>query len=114
MCITDIRTEIEKVKVIIQSNRAQGAFTEAYLIGQESVLEHFEKLANSMQEGPVSEGLDDYAKGRESMKQQMMNEAVDGYVDQIEFPGKTWIELSDNPKGLKDGDTVKLIIVKED
>ena len=48
-----IRTEIEKVKVIIQSNRAQGAFAESYLIGQESVLEHFENYVNSMQEEPT-------------------------------------------------------------
>ena len=51
------KAEIEKVKLIIQSNRAQGAFTEGYLIGQESVLEHFENFVNSMQEEPVSEPI---------------------------------------------------------
>ena len=43
----------------------------------------------------------------------LIKEAVDGYVDQIEFPGKTWVELSANPKELEDGDSVKLIIIKE-
>ena len=45
--------EIETVKVIIQSNRAQGVFAEGYLIGQESVLEHFENFVDSMQEEPT-------------------------------------------------------------
>ena len=46
-------------------------------------------------------------------KQQMMKDAVEGYVDMLEFPEKTWIELSAIPKDLKDGDKVKLIIIKE-
>lgn len=55
------KAEVEKVKLIIQSNRAQGAFTEGYLIGQESVLEHFENFVNSLQEEPVSEDLKEAA-----------------------------------------------------
>lgn len=47
-------------------------------------------------------------------KHQMMKDAVEGYVDMLEFPEKTWIELSAIPKDLKDGDKVKLIIIKEE
>lgn len=50
--------EIKEVKLIIQANRAQGAFSEGYLIGQESVLEHFEKFADSMKKEPISEDLE--------------------------------------------------------
>jgi len=46
------KAEINAVKLIIQKNKAQGAFSEGYLIGQESVLEHFENFVNSMQEKP--------------------------------------------------------------
>ena len=46
-------------------------------------------------------------------KHQMMKDAVEGYVDMLEFPEKTWIELSAIPKDLKDGDKVKLTIIKE-
>lgn len=102
-----IRAEIEKVKVIIQSYRVQGAFSEGYLIGQESLLGHFEKFVDSMQEEPTI--------------QQMMKNAKDGVI--------TFDYYGDNDKiygciahdsfsleelGLKDGDKVKLIIIKED
>lgn len=56
--VEQFKAEIEKVKLIIQSNRAQGAFAEGYLIGQESVLEHFDRFVKSIQEEPVSEDLD--------------------------------------------------------
>lgn len=42
-----------------------------------------------------------------------LKDAIEGYVDQLEFPDKTWIELSATPKDLKNGDKVKLLIVKE-
>lgn len=54
--------EVKEVRLIIQANRAQGAFSEGYLIGQESVLEHFEKFIDSLQEEPVSEDLEEAAK----------------------------------------------------
>lgn len=54
--------EVKEVKLIIQANRAQGAFSEGYLIGQESVLEHFEKFIDSLQEEPVSEDLEEAAR----------------------------------------------------
>ncbi len=60
--VEQFKAEIEKVKLIIQSNRAQGAFTEGYLIGQESVLEHFDRFVKSIQEEPVSEDLDVIAR----------------------------------------------------
>ena len=47
-------------------------------------------------------------------QRQMMKDAVEGYVDMLEFPEKTWIELSAIPKDLKDGDKVKLLIIKEE
>lgn len=55
-----------------------------------------------------------YEKGMADMKQQIMKDAIEGYVDMLEFPDKTWIELSAIPKDLKDGDKVKLTIIKED
>ncbi|UKK61092.1 hypothetical protein L6468_08745 [Prevotella communis] len=60
--VEQFKAEIEKVKLIIQSNRAQGAFAEGYLIGQESVLEHFDRFVKSIQEEPVSEDLDVIAR----------------------------------------------------
>ena len=47
-------------------------------------------------------------------KEEMMKDAIDGYVDQVEYPDLTLIQLSENPKDLKDGDKVKLIIIKEE
>lgn len=49
-----IRAEVKKVKLIIQASKAQGAFAEGYISGQESVVEHLEKFIDSMQEEPVS------------------------------------------------------------
>lgn len=60
--VEQFKAEIEKVKLIIQSNRAQGAFAEGYLIGQESVLEHFDRFVKSIQEEPVSDDLDVIAR----------------------------------------------------
>lgn len=45
-------------------------------------------------------------------KQQIMNTAIDGYIDQVEYPGSTLIQLSENPKDLENGDDVKVIIIK--
>lgn len=50
-----IRAEVKKVKLIIQASKAQGAFAEGYISGQESVVEHLEKFIDSMQEEPASE-----------------------------------------------------------
>ena len=58
--------------------------------------------------------FDMFKNGVKWKEQQMMKGAVGGYVDQVEYPGSTWIELSDTPKDLKDGDKVKLVIIKED
>ena len=45
-------------------------------------------------------------------KEQIKKNAIEAYVDQVEYPGSTWIQLSENPKDLKDGD-VKIYIIKE-
>ena len=47
-------------------------------------------------------------------KEEMTKDAINGYVDQVEYPDLTLIQLSENPKDLKDGDKVKLIIIKEE
>jgi hypothetical protein len=135
-----IRAEIEKVKIIIQSYRVQGAFSEGYLIGQESLLGHFEKFVDSMQEVPISEDLEDAAyqyancfpnnfsmasmafiKGGKWQKQQMMKNAKDGVItfDYYGDNDKTYgcvahDSFSLEELGLKDGDKVKMIIIKED
>ena len=153
-----IRAEIEKIKVIIQSYRVKSDFSEGYFIGQESLLEHFEKFVNSMQEEPVSEDMWEESKqyalrqvfastdavmteqaylslklfsgfeiavahkdGANWQKKQMMKNAKDGVI--------TFDYYGDNDKiygciahdsfsleelGLKDGDKVKMIIIKED
>ncbi len=102
--------EVKEVKLIIQANRAQGAFSEGYLIGQESVLEHFEKFIDSMQEESDGDDLgviatrdalayandiedeciniadvvqayeDGMIAGAQWQKQQMMKDAVDSIV----------------------------------
>lgn len=54
-----------------------------------------------------------YEQGKSNMKQQMMNTAIDGYIDQIEYPGSTLIQLSENPKDFNNGEDVKVIIIKE-
>ena len=54
----NIRAEIEEVKLIIQANRAQDAFAEGYLLGQESVVEHLEKFIDSMPKEPANEDLE--------------------------------------------------------
>ena len=105
MTMTDkenIRAEIEEVKLIIQANRAQGAFAEGYLLGQESVVEHLEKFIDSMPEEPVSEDLEEaskewlipqldksYASYGENMIMELTH--FDGYamLDAIEF-GAQW------------------------
>ena len=46
-------------------------------------------------------------------KQQIMNTAIDGYIDQVEYPGSTLIQLSENPKDFNDGEDVKVIIIKK-
>jgi len=93
---------------------------------------------DSMQEKPVTDDLEEAARkyeenrndldarsdnevvrrafvaGANWQKHQMMKDAIEGYVDMLEFPDKTWIELSAIPKDLKDGDKVKLTIIKED
>ncbi len=53
-----------------------------------------------------------YEQGKSDMKQQMMNTAIDGYIDQIEYPGSTFIQLSENPKDFNNGEDVKVIIIK--
>lgn len=58
--------------------------------------------------------FDMFKNGVKWKEQQMMKDAVEGYVDMLEFPEKPWIELSAIPKDLKDGDKVKLLIIKED
>ena len=45
-------------------------------------------------------------------RKQIMNSAIDGYIDQVEYPGSTLIQLSENPKDLENGDDVKVIIIK--
>ncbi len=42
-----------------------------------------------------------------------MNKQISEYVDQVEYPGSTWIQLSETPKDLKDGDDIKIYIIKE-
>jgi hypothetical protein len=135
-----IRAEIEKVKVVIQSYTAPGDFAKGYRMGQERLLKHFENFVYSMQEVPISEDLEDAAyqyancfpnnfsmasmafiKGGKWQKQQIMKNAKDGVI--------TFDYYGDNDKiygciahdsfsleelGLKDGDKVKLIIIKED
>ena len=93
--------EIEKVKFIIQSNRAQGAFQNAYLVGQESVLEHFDRFVKSIQEEPISEDLEEASKewlrpqldksyANYGEKKMMELTRFDGYamLDAIEFGTK--------------------------
>mgnify|MGYP007102047815 CR=1 FL=1 len=46
-------------------------------------------------------------------KEQIKKNAIEAYVDQVEYPGSTWIQLSENPKDLKDGDDIKIYIIKE-
>ena len=46
-------------------------------------------------------------------KEQIKKNAIEAYVDQVEYPGSTWIQLSENPKDLKDGDEIKIYIIKE-
>lgn len=46
-------------------------------------------------------------------KQQIINTAIDGYIDQVEYPGSTLVQLSANPKDLENGDDVKVIIIKK-
>lgn len=46
-------------------------------------------------------------------KQQIMNNATDGYIDQVEYPGSTLIQLSENPKDFNNGEDVKVIIIKK-
>lgn len=46
-------------------------------------------------------------------KEQIKKTAIEAYVDQVEYPGSTWIQLSENPKDLKDGDDIKIYIIKE-
>lgn len=75
-----IRAEIEKVKVIIQSNRAQGAFAESYLIGQESVLEHFENFVNSMQEESTTQVWHDAIEAPE-IDRTILQVAINGNSD---------------------------------
>ena len=55
-----------------------------------------------------------FKAGANWQKDKLIKDAIEGYVDQVEYPGSTWIELSDTPKDLKDGDNVKLTIIKED
>ena len=55
-----------------------------------------------------------FQAGANWQKDKLIKDAIEGYVDQLEFPDKTWIELSATPKDLKDGDEVKLIVLKED
>ena len=67
---------------------------------------------------------DDFTKLAELMKQavlygahwnekQIMNNAIDGYIDQVEYPGSTLIQLSENPKDFNNGEDVKVIIIKK-
>ena len=46
-------------------------------------------------------------------KQQIMNTAIDGYIDEVEYPGSTLVQLPENPKDLENGDDVKVIIIKK-
>ena len=92
-------------------------------------------IINSMQEEPLIEDLEEewnrYITSEEYLKdipgglpvarhfakwqkQQLMKGAIEGYVDQVEYPDLTLIQLSENPKDLKDGDKVKIIIIKKD
>lgn len=67
---------------------------------------------------------DDFNKLTELIKQavlygahwnekQIMNNAIDGYIDQVEYPGSTLIQLSENPKDFNNGEDVKVIIIKK-
>jgi hypothetical protein len=46
-------------------------------------------------------------------EKQIMNNAIDGYIDQVEYPGSTLIQLSENPKDFNNGEDVKVIIIKK-
>ena len=46
-------------------------------------------------------------------EQQTTNSAIEGFIDQIEYPGSTLIHLSENPKDFKNGDDVKVVIMKK-
>lgn len=103
--------EIEAVKLIIQANRAQGAFSEGYLIGQESVLEHFEKFVRFMQEEPVHRTKADVeaAMAEIEEKSRAFTEAHKGETaEEIlaqmrgeEPVSKVWHDSGETPKDIK-------------
>ena len=130
-----IISEIQRRISLFRKDGKLGSDTEIALYGLINFI-------NSMQEDPVSDDLEvefnrflDEVEGVPRMwhseeqiewamdvarhfaiwqKQQIMKEAIEAYVDQVEYPGSTWIQLSETPKDLKDGDKVKLIIIKEE
>ena len=63
-------------------------------------------------EMPLPEDTVLFNKGVEEGKEQMMKEAVEGNVVNTNYP--TQIQLKTFDSSLKDGQKVKLIIVKED
>jgi len=110
-----IRAEIERLKesgcaspIVICDTLL--AFIDS--MQEETVSDDLKKLAEEWDESLYRS--DAVIAGAKWHKQQMMKDAIEGYVDMLEFPDKTWIELSAIPKDLKDGDKVKLIIIKED
>lgn len=90
--------EIKAVKVIIQSNRAQGAFSEGYLIGQESVLEHFEKFIDSLQEEPKTDWLQELQEKLDSLSKEEFKELWAKYELHEEEPVSMWHDGSEKPK----------------
>jgi hypothetical protein len=94
-----IRAEIEKVKLIIQSNKAQGAFSEGYIIGQESVLEHFEKFFNSLKEEPKTEWLQELQERLNSLSKEDFDKVWAKYSKYgCEEPVSLWHDASEKPK----------------
>ena len=116
-----IRAEV--YRRFIEAGKHDGVIAET----REDELSSLLDFIDSLPEEPVSEDLKKFAEewdeslyrsdaviaGAKWHKQQMMKDAIEGYVDMLEFPDKTWIELSAIPMDLKDGDKVKLIIIKE-
>jgi hypothetical protein len=132
----------DKEKIISEIQRRINLFRKDGKLGSDTEIALYGLInfINSMQEETVSEDLEEATKewsenednvrgcdyislvrveeafkaGANWQKDKLIKDAIEGYVDQLEFPDKTWIELSATPKDLKDGDEVKLIVLKED
>lgn len=125
--VEQIKAEIERRKSLSDRQKNNG-----YFFARSDAYAELLNFIDSMPEEPVSEDMEaEFFRAVHNLreqptlsawfrhfynlgKHQMMKDAVEGYVDMLEFPENTWIELSATPKDLKDGDKVKLIIIKED